>query len=130
MKIKTKKGIDKKLDDAWRELVKLRAGNQCEYCKSKNKQLHAHHIFSRSKKGVRWDVLNGIALCAGHHVLSSGFSAHKTPTEFTYWLEDYRGKDYIDRLTIKAHSISKLHNFEKELLLKDLQESITKLSGI
>ena len=124
MKIKTKKGIDKQLDDAWSELVKLRAGNACEYCKSKSKQLHSHHIFTRSKKSVRWDVLNGIALCAGHHVLSSSFSAHKTPSDFTFWLIDYRGKDYLDRLTIKANSVSKLHPFEKELLLKELQKEI------
>jgi len=126
MKIKSKKGIDKKLDDAWRVLVKLRAGNKCEYCGTTTKQIHAHHIFSRSKKSVRWDVLNGIALCAGHHVLSSTFSAHKTPTEFTYWLESYRGKDYIDRLTIKANATSKLFKFEKELLLEELNKEINK----
>lgn len=126
MKITQQKGIDKKLDDAWRELVKLRAGNKCEYCKATNKQLHAHHIFSRSKKSVRWDVNNGISLCAGHHVLSSSFSAHKTPTEFTYWLEGYRGKEYIELLTIKANQTSKLFKFEKELLLEELKKDIKK----
>lgn len=124
MKISKKKGIDGKLDIAWAKLVKLRAGMKCEYCGTELKQLHSHHIFSRSKKSTRWDVLNGICLCAGHHVLSSTFSAHKTPLEFTYWLEKYKSKDYIERLTLKANSTCKLHTFEKELLLEELQKEI------
>ena len=46
MKIKQRKGIDKKLDTTWSKLVKLKAGMQCEYCKAQNKQLHSHHIYS------------------------------------------------------------------------------------
>ena len=124
MKITTRKGVDKKLDDVWRELVKKKAGYKCEYCGTKTKQLHAHHIFSRSKKSVRWYVQNGICLCAGHHVLSSTFSAHKTPLEFTYWLEKDKGKEFIERLTIRAHSVSKLMKFEKELLLVELKREL------
>ena len=122
--MKQRKGVDKKLDDAWSKLVKLRAGMQCEYCGTRTKQLHSHHIFSRSKKSTRWDVMNGICLCAGHHVLNSKFSAHKTPTDFTYWFEGYKGKEFIEMLTIKANQTSKLHPFEKELLLKELQKEI------
>lgn len=125
--MKKRKGIDGKLDIAWAKLVKLKAGLKCEYCGTTTKQLHSHHIFSRSKKSTRWDIDNGICLCAGHHVLSSTFSAHKTPTEFTYWFEKYKGKDFIEMLTFKSNQISKLHNFEKELLLKELQKEITEL---
>ena len=124
MKIKQRKGIDKKLDDAWSLLVKLRVGRKCEYCGTTTKQIHSHHIYSRSKKSTRWDVLNGISLCAGHHVLSSTFSAHKTPLEFVKWLENYKGTDYIDRLTIKANITSKLFTFEKSLLLDELLKEI------
>ena len=124
MKIKHRKGIDKKLDDAWSLLVKLRVGRKCEYCGTTTKQIHSHHIYSRSKKSTRWDVLNGISLCAGHHVLSSTFSAHKTPLEFVKWLENYKGTDYIDRLTIKANITSKLFTFEKSLLLDELLKEI------
>jgi len=60
------KGIDKKLDNAWSKLVKLRAGNKCEIklC-GKTKYLNSHHIFTRRNKAVRWSVLNGVALCPG-----------------------------------------------------------------
>lgn len=93
--MKKLKGIDGKLDEAWSYLVKLRALNKCEYC-GKQSNLNSHHIFSRSKKSTRWDVLNGICLCVAHHTFSSSFSAHKTPLEFIDWLTKYKGQDYIN----------------------------------
>lgn len=126
--MKKLKGVDGLLDTAWSELVKLRGNNQCEYC-GKRSYVQSHHIFSRSKKSVRWDPQNGIALCAGHHTLSSQFSAHKTPLEFTDWLYKYRGEDKIMHLRVRASMISKLHQFEKQVLLTDLREQIKKLKG-
>lgn len=122
--MKKSKGIDGKLDDAWSKLVKLRAGNKCEYC-GKTTTLNSHHIFSRSKKSVRWEVLNGVCLCVAHHTFSSSFSAHKTPTEFTYWLEKTKGKKFMEKLTQMAHSTVKFHKFEKEELLQKLLNEIT-----
>jgi len=122
--VKVKKGVDGKLDIAWALLVKHRAGFRCEYCHARTKQLHSHHIYSRSKKSTRWHVQNGICLCASHHVLSSSFSMHKTPLEAIQWLIKYKGQDYIDRLQIRANSISKLHKFEKEILLQELLKEI------
>lgn len=124
--MKQRKGVDKKLDDAWSLLVKLKAGMKCEYC-GKTTPLNSHHIFSRSKKSTRWDVKNGICLCVGHHTFSSTFSAHKTPTEFTYWLERYKGREFMELLTIKANQTSKLHTFEKKVLLDELQKEINQL---
>lgn len=123
MKIKKKKGVDGKLDIAWSKLVKLRAGMECEYCGTKLKQLHSHHLFTRSRKATRWDVLNGISLCASHHVLGN-FSAHKSPLEFTEWLYKYKGEDYIDRIRMKSNQVSKLMDFEKSLLLEELNKEI------
>ncbi len=121
--MKQRKGLDKKLDDAWSLLVKLRANNQCEYC-GKTSFLNSHHIFSRSKKSVRWDVINGICLCVAHHTFSSNFSAHKTPTEFHIWLVDKKGDDYVQRLRMKANATAKWSNFEKEIILSELQKDI------
>ena len=119
--MKKLKGIDGKLDEAWSMAVKKKAGFKCEHC-HKRSPLNSHHIFSRSKRSVRWDVMNGICLCVGCHTFSSKFSAHKTPTEFTNWLYRYKGQEYMDLLTLKANSISKLHKFEKELLLNELEQ--------
>ena len=123
--MKQAKGIDKHLDTAWSLLVKLIAGNECEVdmC-GKTTTLNSHHIYTRANKAVRWSTKNGICLCASHHVLSSDFSAHGTPIPFNRWLEKKRGSDFMDLLEAKARSISKLHTFEKELLLKELQKEI------
>ena len=121
--MKKLKGIDGKLDEAWSLLVKLRAGMKCEYC-GKTTNLNSHHIYSRSKRSVRWDVLNGVSLCVSHHTFNSGFSAHKTPLEFIEWLKETKGEEYIDNLRLKAYKIEKLHKHEKEELLKKLKKEI------
>lgn len=124
--MKTLKGIDGKLDIAWSKLVKLRAGNQCEYC-GKRDYLNSHHIFSRSKRSTRWYPQNGICLCVGHHTFNSNFSAHKTPLEFVDWLVNSKGENFINTLRVKANSLSKLHKFEKEILLQELNKEIGEL---
>ena len=123
--MKKRKGIDFKLDQAWSLLVKLRAGHRCEIPNCKHKPtLNSHHIFSRKNAAVRWDVNNGLCLCIGHHTMSTKFSAHGNPIDFTYFLEEYKGSDFIDDLSRKAHSTKKWLKFEKEELLDELQKEI------
>ncbi len=121
--MKKLKGIDGKLDEAWSLLVKLAAGMKCEYC-GKTTTLNSHHIYSRSKRSTRWALINGICLCVSHHTFNSGFSAHKTPLEFIEWLKDYKGEEFMEKLTRQAHTIEKLHKHEKEELLAVLREQI------
>lgn len=121
--MKKLKGIDGKLDDAWSLLVKLQAKMKCEVCEAE-KPLNSHHIFSRSNRSVRWDEANGVCLCVSHHTFNSKFSAHKTPTEFTYWLENEYGKQFLDELRYKANQTKKWTKQEKEELLIELNEKI------
>ena len=125
-KINKKDNIDKLLDNAWSQLVKLRTGNKCEYC-GNTKSLNSHHIFSRSKKSVRWSTENGICLCVGHHI-GSHFSAHKTPVDFTIWLMKHRGEKQMNDLSIKANHTSHYSRFEKEIILKELQKEINEFN--
>ena len=126
MKIANKKGVDGKLDDAWSLLVKLKVGRRCEYCGTTTKKIESHHIFGRSNKSTRWDVNNGVSLCFGHHVGYSTFSAHKTPLDFFRWLYKYKGNDFVDRIEFKSKGLGKFTTFEKEIMLKELQEEIKK----
>lgn len=124
-KTKRKKNpIDKKLDIAWSKLIKLRANGKCEVC-GKEKPLNSHHLFSRAKRSVRWSPLNGICLCVGHHI-GNTFSAHKTPLEFNEWLIENKGREFIDNLRLIANSTSNYSDFEKEMILKELQSEINK----
>jgi hypothetical protein len=120
--MKKAKGIDGKLDKYWSLVVRERANNKCqiENCTFSQKQVHAHHIFSRANKSVRWDPDNGISLCPGHHVYSSKFSAHQTPTDFTYYLEQRLGRDFLDKLSYNAHQIAKWSDDEKQTMLDAL----------
>lgn len=111
----------KTLDELWSKIVKDRAGNKCEYC-GKTEYLNSHHIFSRSNHSVRWDVENGVCLCAGHHVLSS-FSAHKAPLEFAEWLKETRGEGWYDELRRKAKKPApKIDYLEVKNSLEELNE--------
>jgi hypothetical protein len=122
---KKKGGIDDQLDDAWSLLVKIKAGFKCEYC-GNTQALNSHHLSSRAKMTVRWDLNNGISLCVNHHI-GNEFSAHKTSIQFTMWLIRYKGQKFMDDLQWKANQTSHYSPFEKELILKELLEEIKKV---
>lgn len=124
--MKKLKGIDGKLDEAWSKLVKLKAGWKCIYC-GKESYVQAHHIYSRSNRSVRWDIENGASLCAGHHTLSSGFSAHKTPLEFAEWIKERNDEEWYNSLRLKANSVKKWTKHEKEEHLKEMLKQIKEL---
>lgn len=121
---RSKKSLTKDLDQAWSYLVKLRAGNKCEYC-GETKALNSHHLFSRAKMSVRWDVKNGICLCVNHHI-GVKFSAHKTPLSFDRWLLKRKGEQELDLLEVSANQIKKWEVFEMEILLSELKKEIDK----
>lgn len=95
------KSLPKKADDLWSKVV--RQVWACAVC-WKKEHLNAHHIFTRHNKSTRWDLDNGICLCSGCHVFSDTFSAHKTPTEFTYWLEKQYSREWVEALWRKANT--------------------------
>ena len=123
--MKKLKGTDGLLDDSWSKLVKLRAGMQCEIsgC-GKTSYLNSHHIYTRANRSTRWDVKNGVCLCPSHHTLDSKFSAHGSPVLFVKWLVKTKGNDFMTALEFRAHSLSKLHPFEKKILLDELNKQI------
>lgn len=114
---------NKKLDEAWSLLIKLRAGYKCEYCGSSH-ELNSHHIYSRANFATRWLPENGICLCVSHHTFSNKFSAHRTPIEFTQWLETVKGADFIQSLKFEANSVRKMNIYDKIELLEKLKAEI------
>jgi hypothetical protein len=122
IKTRLERKIDDQLDDAWSLLVKLRAGMKCEKC-GKTTNLNSHHCYSRSNKSARWYLPNGICLDAGCHALNNN-SAHKDSFYFVEWIKRKRGELWYNNLTLKAHSTGKFTKFEKELMLKELQNKI------
>jgi predicted restriction endonuclease len=124
-KVKTaKQKLEDALDTAWSKLVKLEGGNKCavETCQ-KTKYLNSHHIYSRGKHSVRWDTINGICLCVGHHI-GFNFSAHKTPASFIEWLRKKKGDKFMDDLELKSHNTSHYDEFVLKILLDELNKRI------
>ena len=101
----TKREI-KKLDGIWGKLVHERKP-VCECCGKENCRLEAHHIFTRSRRATRWDLENSLLLCSNCHKFSPVLSAHKSPRDFYKWLEQKKGKKWVDALEKKSNAIFK-----------------------
>lgn len=116
----------------WAEVVKLRAGNRCEYpgC-IKTSNLNAHHFYSRSRRSVRYDPDNGICLCPYHHSLGND-SAHKDPNFKDIILgrmghKAIRAEEWYQIITRRAYTPAKL---DLRLVRIDLENCLKKLKAI
>ena len=115
-----KKTEKRKLDRLFQQAI-LKRDEVCQVC-GKTEGLNAHHIFSRSRMNTRWDLENGILLCVGHHTFSNLMSAHLAPRAFFQWLEDKKGKKWLDNLEIRSQMIAK--NLDYQLFKIYLEEAI------
>jgi len=106
-KKKSKKTEQRELDEAWKKNVKERDDYICQICKKKleGRSCHAHHILPKRTKGMRWDLQNGITLCANHHKLGI-FSAHQNAIWFTFWLKTNKSNQF-------KYIINKLENMKQ-----------------
>ena len=108
------------LDTLWSLAVKIRAGRRCEVCKTPF-TLNSHHVVGRTNYRLRWDMRNGVCLCASHHKFNRQKSAHLNPIWFDQWMKQNRLEDY-NYLEQEAYKIMKwtleLMQDKKEELLK------------
>jgi hypothetical protein len=89
---KDRKNLRIRLLNLWVLRVKEIAGYQCEICRS-GKCLQAHHIIGKSNRTLKWDLRNGICLCANCHSLGN-MSAHQDPQWFMLWMYEFKTEDY------------------------------------
>lgn len=87
-------------DTRWGKMVRERDG-KCLYC-GDTETLQAHHLFPRSRSGTRFELQNGITLCASHHTFNYEFSAHKTPEKFKRWAKKFLGDGLYNWLQKKS----------------------------
>ena len=112
--------LNKQLDKLWSQAVRQKG--YCELCGRKPPEvvLHAHHIFSRRHYSTRWDVNNGLSLCNGCHL----YSAHRNIQEFADWVCDKIGREKLDDLRKKAHTVVKYTKEDKLKMINELNEII------
>lgn len=83
--------LKKKCDTLFSKII--RSANVCEKCHTQRGKLECAHIISRTYTKVRFNYDNALCLCSGCH-----FWAHKNPTEFSRWVEEYVGEERIREL--------------------------------
>lgn len=117
----SKKTLTKKLDKLWSKLVLSRG--KCEVC-GKSEALNAHHYISRSNRRLRWDLHNGICVCAGCHVFKND-SFHKNPVWGHFWMEEHRWED-LQYITCHMNEIKK---WTEEEVQEQIEKFENKLTG-
>ena len=103
LKLANQKSTVQELDELCREIVRLRDRGKCRKCGS-GKQFQVAHIFSRSRRSVRFDLDNLIGLCFRHHF----YWAHRSPIEFTEWTRKEVGEKEFADLRMRAYGVSKV----------------------
>lgn len=97
-----KSKVTKECDKLWSLIVRQRDG-KCLYPGCDKPNLNAHHIFSRRNHSVRWDVMNGVAVCTGHHL----FWAHTCYEEFRDAVIEKMGKREFENLKERSGLVQK-----------------------
>jgi len=88
---RTPKSVKASCDELWAQIIKTRARGRCEHCGVEQTNpfaWQAAHIYGRSNHRLRFDLRNGMGLCAGCHRW-----AHNYPIELAAWLAEYRPAD-------------------------------------
>jgi hypothetical protein len=83
--------------DKWfSDVVRQKAGFQCEHCGKQDGRMECAHIWGRAAKSVRWSMDNALCLC---HYCHKVFTAN--PLDFSVWLESHLGQGHLDMLREK-----------------------------
>ena len=72
-------------DRLWSLAVRADWSWQCAICGTR--KVEAHHLVPRGHEATRYEIRNGIALCANHHKFNKDFSPHMHAAGFIWWLE-------------------------------------------
>lgn len=72
-------------DQLWSRIVREDWGNKCAMCGYGT--VEAHHLIPRQHEATRYELKNGIALCASHHQFDRWKSPHQNAAGFMRWLE-------------------------------------------
>lgn len=71
-------------DRLWSLAVRSDWGHKCAVCSAK--KCEAHHLVPRQFESTRYDLRNGIALCASCHKFNRNISPHQNAAGWMAWL--------------------------------------------
>lgn len=116
--------LQKRCDDLWERIIKIRAGFICEMTDEEweLRYLVSHHIAGKQKSWLRWNLDNGVCLYSGSH-----FLVHSQDTTIAHFciekLKNKRGKDWYESLlndkkygaTVSNIELKKIHDYLWEI---------------
>ena len=109
-----------RLDTLWRTAIYKKHGNRCAKCGAP--QVEAHHIVRRAKKVLRWDLKNGLALCAECHRWADTLDGR----QWVYSMADMRYLEALEQRTLKDFCVQfgiSPDDFRKRVMIK-LKEAL------
>ena len=110
------------LDTLFSKFIRLRDKGTCQRCGhyvGLTPGLHCSHFHGRSRKSVRWDEDNAVALCFGCHQYFTS-----RPLEHVEWFKSHLG----DRFELLSGRMRQIGKPDKELLGLYYKEKIKQLS--
>ncbi len=72
-------------DSLWSLAVRADWANKCAACGAV--KCEAHHLVPRQHEATRYNLRNGIALCAMHHQFDKDISPHQNAAGWMTWLQ-------------------------------------------
>lgn len=88
-------------DDLYSLLVRQRVDFKSEYSGHSSDYTNAHHLFKKTNYHLRYCLENGICLTQDEHAYK--FNEYPYPGDLMRWIEDYKGKDFFDRMQALKH---------------------------
>jgi len=85
--IPAKKRLREIADRLWSCAVRNDWANRCAVCGLR--RCEAHHLIPRHNQATRYELRNGIALCAKHHQFNKDVSPHQNAAGWMQWLRDH-----------------------------------------
>lgn len=72
-------------DALWSRAIRADWNHKCAVCGKG--QCEAHHLIPRQFEATRYEMRNGIALCARHHQFDADVSPHQNAAGWLAWLK-------------------------------------------
>ena len=109
--------------DKWfSDVVRQKAGYQCEHCQKVDSRMECAHIYGRAAKSVRWSLDNALCLC---HYCHRTFTAN--PIAFNDWCLKLLGEGHIELLREKWNVLMPTTKLLRAEIAKHYREEHAKM---
>lgn len=117
VKLESYKSLVQKADKAFSLYIRQKYNNTCVTCGSK-KNPTCSHLISRTKRSVRWHVMNAVTQCA-----PCNFKHEYYPEALTQWWINENGLSAYNILIIRSNQVKKHTRDELKEIIRLCEEA-------